>query len=170
MPNHVLNELIFRGVQDADADRILAQIVNDEGKVDFERLVPMPLNMWWGNVGSQHEKAFGNTSLDWARQNWGTKWNAYESEPVERVNDVLAIRFQTAWSPPYPWLAAVFNKLDLSFDHNWLNEGMERGVCGHFKRDGKMGIEWFEQPAPDYMQRHLHKMLWGVEEFVEDPA
>lgn len=170
MPNHIINELIFRGVQDTDKDRIIVLLCNDKGEVDFEKLVPMPINMWWGNVGSQHEKAFGRTSLDWARRHWGTKWNAYGHQPLERVNDVLAVRFQTAWSPPYPWLAAVFNVLALDFDHNWLDEGRERGVCGHFKREGRMGVDWSEQPAPDYMQRHLHKLLWGLEQFEDEDA
>jgi len=170
MPNHVVNELIFRGITDADEQRIRAAICNQGGKIDFEVLVPAPLNMWQYSVSSAHEKAFGRTSLDWNRENWGTKWNAYDQVPVARTNDVLVAQFQTAWSPPYPWLAAVFNKLLLAFDHNWLSEGQEQGVCGHFRPDKKWGATWSEQPAPEYMQRHLHKLLWGVEQFEDDAA
>ncbi len=168
MPNHVINELIFRGVSETEKVNIIAATCNAKSEVDFEVLVPMPLNMWWGDVGREHERAFGSTGLGWARQNWGTKWNAYGHVPIEQPNDVLALRFQTAWSPPYPWLAAVLNRLALPFDHNWLDEGAVNGWCGTFKQTEKHGPEWAEQPAPEYMQRHLHKLLWGVEQFEDE--
>lgn len=172
MPNHVINELIFRGV-DAEAQAaILAKICNAEGRVDFEILVPTPLNMWWGNVGTRHEKAFGRTALEWSRENWGTKWNAYDVRPMEATDDSLTVRFETAWAPPYPWLAAVFNGLKVSFEHNSLSEGGEHGRHGLFDItaiDCITGDPWREEPADEAMQRHLHKLLWGVEAFEPEP-
>lgn len=175
MPNHVINELIFRSVDTAAQDRILAAACNADGKVDFAVLVPPPLNLWMGSVGSEHERAFGRTGLAWNRENWGTKWNAYSHKAIERTPDCLILRFETAWSPPYPWLAAIFNDLNLSFDHNWLDEGAERGVSGTFLADdgttSSWGPEWKESPASEDIHRHLHKLHWGVEEFEpEDDA
>lgn len=170
MPNHCINELIFRDV-DADAERrILNAACNGGGKVDFGVLVPMPLNMWWGSVGSNHEAAFKRTGLAWAREHWGTKWNAYGHKPVERTATTLTLRFETAWCPPYPWLAALFNRLNMDFDHNWLKEGRCEGVHGEFRREGRFGVEWKETPAEPELQRHLHKLLWGVEAFEDDPS
>lgn len=170
MPNHVINELVFTDLTEADRDRVVTAIYAGDN-VDFEILVPMPLNMWWGAVGSNHEAAFKRTGLDWARENWGTKWNAYRSVAPEWADGVLTIRFQSAWSPPYPWLAAVFNKLNLPFAHNWLDEGAERGWIGTFSIDEPIwGIEWKEVEATDEMQRHLHKLLWGVEQFEDESA
>lgn len=168
MPNHVINEMIFRGVDRAQQDAVLAAACDPEGKVDFAILVPMPLNMWMGNVGNDHKTAFKQTSLDWAPQNWGTKWNAYSHQPTERTADTITLRFETAWSPPYPWLAAIFNKLGLSFEHNWLDEGASRGRSGIFTISKQWGPEWREAEASDEMHRHLHKLHWGVEEFPED--
>lgn len=169
MPNHVVNELIFRDVSKEAQDQILAVAMNKDGEVDFEVLVPAPLNIWWGSVGSRHEKAFQDTHLDWARRNWGTKWNAYSHKPVARTADSLTLTFETAWRPPYGWLAALVNKLALSFDHNWLDEGASRGVAGRFEvtaSDSIMGpVNWTEEPCGDEMQRHLHFLHWGVEEF-----
>ena len=170
MPNHVINELIFREVDEEVQARILAATCNAQGKVDFEVLVPLPLNMWWGNVSSEHTRAFRRTALDWCTEQWGTKWNAYQHKPVERTADTLKLRFETAGGPPYPWLAAVFNSLQLSFDHNWLEEGRERGVAGRFdfsQMEG-FGRPWREEPATDELHRHLHKLHWGVEEFEEE--
>lgn len=172
MPNHVINEVVFAGV-DADArSRILAVACNADGLIDFDVLVPTPANIWQGSVGSAHAVFMAN-ALDWARQNWGTKWNAYgqEEEGYERVEqtaDGLTLRFQTAWSPPYPWLAALLNTLKLPFAHNWLDEGREDASAGAFKIDGKWGPDWTEKIADEPLKRHLHKLLYGVEQFNDE--
>jgi hypothetical protein len=167
MPNHVINELIFRDVDCSAQERVTEVACNPNG-VDFGVLVPMPLNIWRGCVGSIH-KVFKGNSLDWACANWGTKWNAYQSEVPEKTADTLTLRFQTAWSPPYPWLAALFNSTKLSFEHNWLDEGREDGFAGKFiwKDDG-IGPEWSEAIADEPLHRHLHKLLLGVEQFPDE--
>jgi hypothetical protein len=171
MPIHVVNELIFNNADAATQARVLAAACGRDGKVDFEVLLPLPLNMWWGNVGSNHEKTFKRTALDWCVEHWGTKWNAYDHKPIEQTQDTLTLRFETAWSPPYPWLAAIFNGCKVSFDHNWLDEGAERGVHGIFdftQVDRITGQPWREEPASDDLHRHLHKLHWGVEQFDEE--
>lgn len=171
MPNHVSNEIIFRGVDAAMQDAIVAKCCNAKGEVDFEVLVPTPINLWLGDVSSRHEEAFGTTALDWSRANWGTKWNAYSHKPVERTADTLTLRFDTAWSPPYPWIIAVFNTFKRSFDHNWMDEGAERGVCGKWNyaalEDRQLGKPWDEKLADDEMQKHLNMLRWGVESLDE---
>lgn len=170
MPNHVINELIFN-VGPEDQARVLAATLNADGKVDFGVLVPRPLNLWAGNVGTEHEKAFKRTALDWNRENWGTKWNAYDMRPVEADETKLILRFETAWGPPYPWLAAILNHLNLPFDHNWMSEGGWPPKHGEFRladRFGEEGPEWSEAEADEALGRHLHKLLWGVERFPDE--
>ncbi|WP_394659930.1 hypothetical protein [uncultured Novosphingobium sp.] len=168
MPNHVINELIFRDVDAAAQQAIIAAACDAEGNVDFSVLVPSPLNVWQGNVGSQHEKAFGNTGLAWNRANWGTKWNAYSHKPTIQTADSLTLIFETAWSAPYPWLAAVMNKLSLPFDHNWLDEGAEWSVSGRFWFEPQWGPEWKEEKSSEEDHRRLHKLHWGVEQFEDE--
>lgn len=168
MPNHVINELAFRDVTTERQDNILSAVCNSEGLVDFQILVPIPLNIWLGSTTSEHEKAFRSTWYNWNRENWGTKWNAYSHKPTERTEDSLFLRFETAWAPPYPWLAAVFNKTGISFEHNWLDEGAVRARTGRFFTSDIFGPEWKEQDATDEIHRHLHKLHWGVEEFTDD--
>ncbi len=176
MPNHVINELIFRGVDAAAQNAIIAKLCNVDGKVDFEILVPTPPNVWLGNVGKNHEDAFGrkNCALDWSRVHWGTKWNAYSHKPTERTDDSLTLRFETAWRPPFPWLVAVFNTLKLDFDHNWLMEVASRGWEGKWiyaaLEDHRKGEPWSQKPCGDDMQKHLHKLHWGVESFDDEAA
>jgi hypothetical protein len=179
MPNHVINQVIFRGIDRVKQLEISDAVTNAACEIDFGTLVPMPPNAWMGNVGQKHEKAFKVQAMDWARHNWGTKWNAYgldqggRYESVAFGDDSLTLTFQTAWSPPYGWLAALLNRFKLSFDHNWFDEGCERGVHGSFKSkpgDTWETLSWDEEPADDVLHRHLHKLLFGVEQFGDEDA
>lgn len=168
MPNHVTNEIIFRGVDRAAQEKIVAIICNADRKVDFEVLVPLPLNMWWGSVGTKHEKAFKRTALDWALENWGTKWGAYQQRATLCDDSSITFCFDTAWSPPYPWLAAVFNSSKLSFEHNYFNEGEDWSVSGVFdysKRDDLFGAPWNETRATHEVHKRLHVLKYGCESF-----
>lgn len=176
MPNHVINEIIFR-VDAMKQLSILTMVRNSAGEIDFEILVPKPLNLWDGGAGQQHEKKFKRIGLDWARENWGTKWNAYgqdqggKYQSIAQTEDAITLTFQTAWSPPYPWIAALFNFFKCPIEHNWFDEGHSRGVSGKFDyQEYVKGFGgWEEVEADDAMQKHLHKLLWGVEEFPDEP-
>ena len=174
MPNHVVNELIFRDVPQETRQLIIDTICDEKGDVDFEKLLPMPLNAWRGSVGSNHEKAFPQNGMDWANKNWSTKWNAYSHKPTETTDDSITFRFETAWRPPYGWLVAVLNTLKISFEHNWLSEGESVGHRGTWKY-GKPAApfsdyEWKEEveEVGTPLQRHLHLLQWGCEEFPDD--
>lgn len=171
MPNHVVNELIFRDIGNDRIAEILPSLINNHDDVDFSILIPLPLNMWWGSVGSPHEKAFKRTALDWCRDHWGTKWNAYNARRPVQTGGNLILQFDTAWRPPYPWLAAIFNKFEVSFEHNWLDEWAAWGWNGVFdfsKLDDICSDAWHEEKASDELQRHLHMLRWGCESFEDD--
>lgn len=108
MPNYITNKLRFVG-DEKDVKDILNFIKIDDGEVsgvgtiDFNKITPMP--KWiYGNspditgISMEDEEKYGqeNTSLGWARKNWGTKWNAF-GQPDER-NTEDTIYFETAWN------------------------------------------------------------------------
>lgn len=175
MPNHVVNELIFRHLSDAEKAGLHPNLVNADGRVDFSILLPPPLNAWPGSVGTRHEQAFKLTQAEWASQNWGTERNAYSCKPPILDDGSITLIFQTAWRPPYGWLIAIFNRFKLSFEHNWLDEGRERGVSGRFHYGDPDGWDqrlefdpWREEEVTGEMQKHLHFLRWGVEAFEEE--
>lgn len=173
MPNHVINELIF---SDCDADKVqrLREVICDEyGKVDFEVLLPSPINIWRGCVGSKHKETFPDTHLDWATKNWGTKWNAYGDRAFEVDGGTVTVTFRTAWNPPYGWLVALFNTIKGKFSHNFLSEGRTKAVVSSWNYvsiDQAFGDAWVEIEADEEMQKHLHILLWGCESFDEETA
>ena len=93
---------------------------------DFNLIIPAPAFIFNGDeltVGSREEK----TGRNWHKFNtarWGTNWNAYDMEIVERSDEKLVIKFDTAWSLPEP----IINELvswfpELKFFHEFYDEG-----------------------------------------------
>lgn len=168
MPNHVINEIIFRGDEDFRR-KVRSLAINGSGEIDFTLLLPIPLYCWMGGVGSLHEKRFPDNALNWCSKHWGTKWGAYGQKPIEEVEDALILRFDTAWDAPFGWLAAMFNTINTGFEINWFSEGESRGHSGKFSTQDKWGVQWTESAEiSEEMQRHLHLLRWGVEEFPEE--
>lgn len=174
MPNHVTNELIFPCGPDKQAEILKAvwsaSEREGEGGVDFNILVPIPINVWLGSVSSLDEGRFGKdfVALDWCRAHWGTKWGAYQCQKYVQTSDSLTLIFDTAWSPPWTWALALFNTIKIPFTHNWFDEGKDRAVRTEWKfnPDDKWDIMRVEdQKVSDEENRRLHKIKWGVEEF-----
>lgn len=161
MPNHITNQIVFKQISEEQKDTLCEFIIRGVD-VDFSLLVPAPLNLWNGSFGDSHEKAFGKRiQMEWQIENWGTKWNAYDTRPIEWVDNTLSITFDTAWRPPYPWLAAVLNKFRLSFKHHWIDEGnITEGKTGVFTADdpGCRSNTWEEEICSKKIQKILEKL------------
>lgn len=86
----------------------------DRWIVDFGLVIPQPPNIETG--GCSHPSKFNRDPAqvkeqadgticwyEWNIANWGTKWGAYNHS----MDHERAIRFDTAWSHPYPILVAL---------------------------------------------------------------
>lgn len=175
MPSHSLNEL---RIYNTTIEALHGVALNDDNFVDFELLLPTPLNCWQGNEGSDHEENFPGLAMRWAIDNWGTKWNAYGEggpegryETVVQDGDDVLLTFQTAWHLPRGWVCALFNKTDKRITASWLSEG---GVAAHVEKfwieDNMNGRQWVANEIAEGTPEHrrLHKLLWGVEEFEDE--
>lgn len=81
MPNNVVNILTANGSKEV-VKRFYQSIKGEYELIDFNAIIPMP----------EQVKYNDDNYCAWARENWGTKWNSYESE---RIDD-YTIRFETA--------------------------------------------------------------------------
>jgi hypothetical protein len=118
MPNHIANRVTFS----ADKAEEVFAVVCPKGRFDFEALVPSPPNVYHGSTSAEDDKDFPVNWHSWNTENWGTKWNAYECK--HGIEDGVAfINFQTAWSPPYPVMAAFCNRFNIPFEHRYFDEG-----------------------------------------------
>ena len=96
-PENVINALI------SPADE-----QHREPYVDFNNIIPMPENVFRGDLGAKEKDLFPG-ELNWygfGIANWGTKWNA--GQTVRISNDKVS--FQTAWSHPEPIIQALSEK------------------------------------------------------------
>lgn len=118
MPNHIANRITFAADKAAE---VFAVVIRGEG-FDFETLVPSPPNMYHGDLSASDDEDFKVNWSNWNRENWGTKWNAYQGKHgVDK--DVAFIEFQTAWAPPWPVMAAFCNLFQIPFEHRYFDEG-----------------------------------------------
>lgn len=118
MPNHVTTKIIFDGEH---ATKVLAKFAPG-GKVDFNTLVPTPANVYQGDLGSSEETDFPLNWNAWNRENWGTKWNAYDTK-IGREGERAFIQFNTAWSYPFPVICAFANTFQIPFETCYFDEG-----------------------------------------------
>jgi len=67
--------------------------------LDLNQFIPVPVKVLNAKKDASSD-AFNSGGYDWACNNWGTKWGAYDTEADTAVDGTrLTYRFQTAWSP-----------------------------------------------------------------------
>jgi len=136
MPNHITNCLTIKeDTNDIPLKELLKTLIikndKDEDVFDFNAIIPQPENMFHGNLGNAERKMCAEEGrpnwYDWNRENWGTKWGAYDLTIVDdEQEDEISVQFLTAWSPPQP----IFDKLiEMGFDISglWKDEGDTEG-------------------------------------------
>jgi hypothetical protein len=110
MPNWCQNKLT---VQSYDGDAVLSFIQSnalegrdpDANKLSFSRALPIPPELL-------DENADRNAVSIWQAKNWGVNWDACDVGQWQHGQAKLGARyatihFETAWSPPVPWLRRV---------------------------------------------------------------
>lgn len=112
MPNHTDNRVILSH-DDSDMIDDIYNVMNTEDTELCNHLIPEP-----------RDDAGEPTSgwYDWRIENWGTKWDIYNTQCERTDANILVMSFNTAWSPPIP----VYEKLvGLGFEVSarYLDEG-----------------------------------------------
>ena len=153
MPNHVTNYIEFHGKQE-NIDKVMELIKGEKSCIDFEKIIPMPENIYQGNLGPDERKLYGsNNWYDWSINHWGTKWNAYDTSCDKENNTVT---FDTAWSCPLPVLdalAEICSKHGVCFTGMWADEDCGCNV-GIFESDCDGDEYWFSY---EYMENNSHE-------------
>ena len=116
MPNHTDNRVILSHDDSQKIDMIY-NIMNTDDTPLCQTLIPMPKAL----EGTQGLSDSPNW-YDWRLQNWGTKWDVYETHCTRIDANTLQLTFYTAWSPPI----FVYDKLvEMGFEVSarYLDEG-----------------------------------------------
>ena len=131
MPNHITNVLSFEDIPYEEVKEILEAIKNDEfgiGSIDFNKIIPMPDNIYRGNLGNEERELYGKDNwYDWSIEHWGSKWNGYDFTPYEEGGS--SIEFNTAWSSVPQVIKALSEKYpDAVIKIRWSDEDFGHNV------------------------------------------
>jgi hypothetical protein len=149
---------------DASESQSIAQAVIDSFNTSelfsFDGHIPEP----------EHE---GDGWYQWRVANWGTKWDACDHEILEydfsEDPSSIVIEFNTAWSPPAVWFAAIVDRhQNLEFEMLW-NE--EQALSGRFF--SKAGVAEYEDvDFPEFLELwpDAPYQPWDEEEESEELA
>ena len=112
MPNWTYNNLQFVGKTEESVKQLKDLLKSDDNAFDFNNVIPMPKHIFQGNLGQEEREKHGaNNWYDWSIMNWGTKWNACNTE-VELNKNVLNYTFETAWDAPREIVRALEHMKD----------------------------------------------------------
>jgi hypothetical protein len=156
MPNHITTRIKITGDPEA-VKRVLNKIKNDEfgmGTIDFEKIIPMPKNIFKGNLGVRERELYGNNNwYDWSVANWGTKWNAYGFDPNTDYSKEKELKFLTAWSAPHPVTAKLSEMFpSVKLEHEWADEDIGMNCGRHVYYDGERIEEYYPESEMDRLE------------------
>lgn len=183
MPNHVANRITFNGDEKQICDMLEKLKMDDvgAGSLDFNKVVPMPENIFRGNLGQKERELYGeNNWYDFSISKWGCKWPSYGYEHLEKGYDNNekspifeqysakqylekfgnSIEFSTAWSAPHPILQKLSEMYpDMEIEHKWADEdfGYNTGEI-HYK-----GGEVTFENVPDGGSKEAYELAADIQ-------
>lgn len=108
MPNWCNNKLAIYGLEE-EVKRFRDQAIGyspwthireqKENALNFHSLVPVPSEV----LAAGYEPA----GYEWELRNWGCKWGPGSAELADEWEGHLTYTFDTAWSPPVPFLSKL---------------------------------------------------------------
>lgn len=140
MPNHTDNRVILYHKDSQQIDMIY-NIMNTEDTPLCQTLIPMDEALLDNDAHAD------DGWYTWRLQNWGTKWDVYETHCTRIDANTLQLIFYTAWSPPMP----VYEKLtDMGFEvtARYLDEGW--GYIGEYTEGNDWCTDDVESVAEHY--------------------
>ncbi|MBD5100742.1 MAG: hypothetical protein HDT29_05720 [Clostridiales bacterium] len=105
---------------------------------------------------------------DWCIKNWGTKWNAYDTQ----INDIdkADIYFDTANTPAIPIIKVLSEKYpDCKFEYEYAEEQVGYNA-GYYDYENGIAVRFAEYPDESKEAYEMYFALWGQEdEFKFNP-
>ena len=145
MPNWVKNRIVV-SCDKATMEAIKEFVASEESEFDFEKIIPMPSNVYRGDLGIEEERKYpGDLNwFDWSWNHWRTKWNACNAWCSKKT-----LNFETAWSAPEPVIAELAKKFpNAKFTHKFADEDIGHNCGVYVYKNGK--LESFDDRECDY--------------------
>lgn len=105
MPNWVNNEVLIE--RNADIEKI------------FEKYRGTDIGMMETLVGKTNDEDWYQGNIDY----WGTKWDVAFSQVFFEIKESsIKMKFNTAWSPPIPFLERLYFTYDVKYEIYYFDE------------------------------------------------
>lgn len=107
---------------------------------------------------------------DWRNSNWGTKWNAYETDSIMSLDGTsVTLLFQTAWSG----VPSIISKLtemfpELVFEYAYADEDMGYNCGTGWGQDGEYSYEYLKGGSEEAMQTFALCWDYDFDNFYQD--
>lgn len=180
MPNWVTNKVRLTGnKKDVESFKEKHFTIDEdkEKQFDFETIIPMPKNIFRGNLGQEERNLYGNNNwYDWSIENWGTKWNSRNCCIYDtfnsKDNSELNFSFDTAWSFPFQIFTELAKQYpNMEFEVEFADEDVGRNcgsvsiINGEMTFDDRDGDEDFAMDVLniDREQEFYEQELSGME-------
>lgn len=168
MPNNITSIITLSG-DESCIKAMLEAIQNDKygiGSVDFEKILPMPDNIYRSNLGPNERAEYGSDNwYDWCIANWGTKSNSYGYPEDHQYNNDGKIQFLTAWSAPHPIMEKLSEMYpDIKLEHEWADEDIGMNCGRYVYYDGERIEEYFPESQKDRLEFAARVMDVSLEE------
>lgn len=136
MPNWCSCDLYVRG-EKKELARFKKAAKGKNGVIDFNNFIPYPKK--FTDMDEKAKEAnkkiepgktpakdgYNSGGYEWCIANWGTKWNASSPEISDDLDEELAYRLETAWSPPAPVVQKMGEMFPaLEFELRYFEAGM----------------------------------------------
>ena len=133
MPNYCTNTLVVSG---KDLELFKNEVKGSDGEFSLDSLIPIPnfKNLSFDEIQKiltpQQLKEYQfneNGEVDWYEfccTNWGTKWDVSNLD-FDHQDEESYYHFETAWSPPEPWLITISKRYDCNFELTSYEEGCD---------------------------------------------
>lgn len=151
---------------------VRAEEMLTEKIADFNTLIPQPVNIETGGCSGQHKPGI-ICWRGWSINNWGTKWNAYDTQIEEFADDTATLQFDTAWSHPFPVVEALSAKfpnlpLEVEYADEDLGYNLGKYTITHEKRSDQADLHEGSNEALEFAAQLKHgktyaelKAEWG---------
>ena len=176
MANYVKNLIILHNISEERLTEFKKKYFDEYDEFDFQKVTKMPKQLMETEESSKTPKEvyeqnvlkYGYRSwYDWAVDNWGTKWNAMESNSFYDIDSKrLFIAFETAWNAPRPIIEKIIklNK-DLTIELTYADECMGFNT-GYIKGENGKVIEDTRYEGGSKIAYETYIELWDDEQLV----
>ena len=147
MANNIANKLIVNAKTQAEIKNFLSAIAGIERgetlDIDFEKIAPTP-------------ECVSKDWYDWRISNWGTKWNAYETEIDSCSDGSVEIYFCTANDGAIPIIKKLVEKYPhLEFIYKFADEVIANNCGEIYGIDGSVSLKFPEDDSDEAVALYI---------------